>query len=133
MRGERRAVGVDGHVHVIKRVIVDLAVGAVRVEIRSRSPYRYLTPEEYPALHEPVMLESVTVVAFKSPPGFYGPEIFSGCTATYRGPDERVEVDGHVLPRGMPMPVSDAAARRLTRRDDMVVTPPTYRGRTGCC
>src|SRR5436309_7559872 len=29
MRGERRAIGIQGYVHVIKRVIVDLTVGAV--------------------------------------------------------------------------------------------------------
>jgi SAM-dependent methyltransferase len=108
--------------------------GLCHVEVRSRTPYRYLHPSEYPALSAPVMLESVEVVASKLPPGEDGPLIFTGRTATYVGP--RGEFDdgrGHVLRRGMPTPVSDAAAARLSRDPAVVVTEPTYHVKGGGC
>ena len=108
--------------------------GFGRIEVRTRVPYRYLTPVEYPALAAPVMLESVEIVAYKVPDGPDGPEIFTGRTATFAGPEERCDVgDGQVLPRGVPMAISDAAARRLSARTDVVLTPPTYHTRGGGC
>jgi SAM-dependent methyltransferase len=111
------------------------SAGFGRVEVRARVPYRCLTPGEFPELREAVMLESMEVVAYKTPDGPDGPQIFTGRTATYTGPDETWEdVDSHVLPRGVPMLVSDAAARRLARQRDLVLTPPTYSVRgSGCC
>ncbi len=109
--------------------------GLSRVEVRARQPYRCLHPREYPALATPVMLESVEVVAYKVPPGEDGPEVFTGRTATYAGPRETfADGRGHVLRRGIPVPVSDAAAQRLGRLPDVVVTEPTYHVRAaGCC
>jgi hypothetical protein len=80
------------------------------------------------------MLESVEIVAVKAPDGPDGPEVFTGRTATYAGPEAQGnDGAGHVLPRGVPLAVSDAAAERLARRADIVVTGPTYRARGGCC
>ncbi len=108
--------------------------GFGRVEIRSRGPYRYLHPSEYPALSAGVMLESVEVVAYKVPPGDDGPLIFTGRTATYVGPREGFDDGyGHVLRRGMPVPVSDVAAARFADNGDVVVTEPTYHFKGGAC
>ncbi len=108
--------------------------GFGRVDVRARFPYRYLTSIESPTIREPVMLESVEIVAYKVPDGPDGPEIFTGRTATYAGPAENCDLGGgQVLPRGVPMPVSDAAARRLAQHGDIVLTPPTYRARGGGC
>jgi SAM-dependent methyltransferase len=109
--------------------------GLNRVEVRARQPYRYLHPREYPALAGPVMLESMEVAAYKVPPGEDGPEVFTGRTATYAGPrDTFADGRGHVLRRGIPVPVSDAAAARLGRYPDVVITAPTYHTRgAGCC
>jgi hypothetical protein len=109
------------------------SAGFGRVEVRARVPYRCLTPREFPVLREIVMLESVEIVAFKTPEGPDGPQIFTGRTATYAGPAESWEDDGHVLPRGVPMPISDTTARHLARRRDVVLTPPTYQVRGGGC
>lgn len=108
--------------------------GLGRVEVRARVPYRLLHPSEYGDLREPVMLESVEVVGHKVPPGEDGPQIFTGRTATYVGPQEQWDDGrGHVLPRGVPQPVSDAAAERLARHAEVVVTGPTWQARGGGC
>jgi SAM-dependent methyltransferase len=108
--------------------------GLNRVEVRARVPYRLLHPLEYPALAEPVMLESVEVAAYKVPPGEDGPEVFTGRTVTYAGPQETfADGRGFVLRRGIPVPVSDAAAERLGWLPDVVVTAPTYNARGGGC
>jgi SAM-dependent methyltransferase len=110
------------------------SAGFGRVEVRAKFPYRYLTPHEYAQLREPVMLESVEVAAFKVPDGPDGPAIFTGQTATYAGPQERFDDGcGHVMRRGIPLPVSDAAAERLRRLRDMFVTGPTWHGKGGGC
>lgn len=108
--------------------------GFGRVDIRARYPYRYLTPGEFPTLAKPILLESIEAVAFKVPNGPDGPMIFSGRQAIYVGPDDRYDDgEGNVLPRGLPVPVSDAAATRLTGREDVVVTAATYHHRGGGC
>jgi SAM-dependent methyltransferase len=110
------------------------SAGFGRLDVRARRPYRYLTPGEYPALAEPVLLESVEVVAYKVPDGPDGPAIFTGRTAVYGGQHPTFDDGlGHVLPRGIPVDVSDAAARRLAHLPDVVVTSPTYHARGGCC
>jgi SAM-dependent methyltransferase len=110
------------------------AAGFGRVEVRARFPYRYLHPREYPALAEPVMLESVEVAAYKVPDGPDGPAVFTGRTATYTGPDATFEDGrGYVLRQGVPAPVSDAAAARLARLPQVVVTGPTYHAKGGGC
>jgi SAM-dependent methyltransferase len=113
-------------------MLVDAGFG--RIDVRARVPYRLVTPTEYPSLREPVLLESVEVVAHKVPAGFDGPAIFSGRMAIYGGKDEAYrDESGTVLSRGIPAPVSDAAARRLARNAEIVVTGSTYHATGGCC
>lgn len=107
--------------------------GFGKIEVRARFPYRYLHPSEYPELAQPVMLESVEVAAWKLPDGPDGPAIFTGRTATYAGPADSFDADGYRLRRGIPTPVSDAAARRLAACPDIVLTGPTWHARGGCC
>lgn len=108
--------------------------GLGRVEVRDRFPYRYLHPSEYPALAAPVMLESVEMATFKVPDGCDGPAVFTGRTATYTGPEPVFDDGrGHTLRRGIPAAVSDAAAARLARHPDIVLTGPTYRCKGGGC
>jgi SAM-dependent methyltransferase len=109
-----------------------VAAGFGRVEVRARTPYRLVTPDAYPSLAEAVLLESVEVVAHKVPVGGDGPAIFTGRHAIYPGPDDAFDA-GTLLPRGIPVEVSDAAAARLARNPAIVVTPPTFRARGGCC
>jgi SAM-dependent methyltransferase len=110
------------------------AAGFGRVEVRAKFPYRYLHPREYPALAEPVMLESVEVAAYKVPDGPDGPAVFTGRTATYAGPEPTFDDGrGNVLRQGVPVPVSDAAASRLARHAEVIVTGPTYHARGGGC
>jgi hypothetical protein len=60
--------------------------------------------------------------------------IFTGRTAIYTGPDEQFDDGhGHTVARGVPMPVSDAAAARLGKLPNMVVTPPTWHVKAGGC
>jgi ubiquinone/menaquinone biosynthesis C-methylase UbiE len=110
------------------------AAGFGQVEVRARAPYRCLCPSEYPDLPAAVMLESIEVAARKVPSGPDGPAIFTGRTATFIGPepcwDDGV---GHVLQRGIPVAVSDAAAARLARHPHVLLTAPTYHSRGGCC
>jgi ubiquinone/menaquinone biosynthesis C-methylase UbiE len=110
------------------------SAGFGRVDVRARFPYRYLSPREYPELTEGVMLESVEVAAYKVPDGPDGPMIFTGRTATYVGPEEMFD-DGHgnILQCGTPVEISDAAAERLSRVANLVVTAPTYNAKGGCC
>ncbi|HYV38539.1 MAG TPA: arsenosugar biosynthesis arsenite methyltransferase ArsM [Gemmataceae bacterium] len=108
--------------------------GFGRVDVRARIPYRLLDPKEYPSLKSPVLLESVEVAAYKVPEGEDGPAIFTGRTAIYCGTREAID-DGHgnMLPHGIPVSVSDAAAARLSKLSEVVVTPPTWHSRGGCC
>ncbi|MBM3993510.1 MAG: methyltransferase domain-containing protein [Planctomycetes bacterium] len=112
-----------------------VSAGFGRVDVRARFPYRAVTPAEYPCLTETVMLDSIEAVAYKEPDGFDGPSINTGRMAIYIGPAETHRDDsGAVLIRGIPAPVSDAAARRLARHPDIIVTPPTFHARAaGCC
>jgi ubiquinone/menaquinone biosynthesis C-methylase UbiE len=110
------------------------AAGFGRIEVRSRSPYRCLSPNEYPELRAAVMLESIEVAAFKVPNSPDGPAIFSGRTAAYTGPELRWnDGAGHVLQRGHPVAVSDAAAARLARHPHIVLTEATYHCKGGGC
>jgi ubiquinone/menaquinone biosynthesis C-methylase UbiE len=116
----------DAHI----KVLTDAGFG--RVEVRSRTPYRYLDPTEYPALAAPVMLESVEVAAYQVSEGPYGPEVFTGRMAVYAGPDpSQNDGHGHMLRRGVPLAVSDAAAEHLAKMPGVVVTDPTYHYRGG--
>ena len=60
--------------------------------------------------------------------------IFTGRTATYAGPEETFDDGrGNRLQRGIPIAISDAAAERLSRIADLVLTGPTYQAKGGCC
>jgi hypothetical protein len=109
--------------------------GFGRVEIRARVPYRLLTPTDYPGLDHNVLLESIEAVAVKETPGPDGPQVFTGRMAIYAGADRFLDDgQGHFLDRGQPVPVSDAAARRLRRLPDVLITPPSFHARgSGCC
>ena len=114
------------------RALTDAGFG--RVEVRDRFPYRYLDPNKYPALSAGVMLETVEIAAYKWPDGSDGPEIFTGRTATYVGPEATLDVgEGRRLHRGIPSAVSDAAAVRLSRQPNFVLTAPTYHAKGGGC
>jgi SAM-dependent methyltransferase len=111
-----------------------VGAGFGRIDVRARFPYRCVTPHEFPSLTERVVLESLEVVAYKVPDGPDGPAVFTGRTAIYAGPDDSFDDGhGHVLPRGIPIPISDAVAQRFAGLADVVVTPATYHGRGGCC
>jgi ubiquinone/menaquinone biosynthesis C-methylase UbiE len=132
--GNLRARCISGCQTLANYLSAITAAGFGRVEIRARSPYRCLAPNEYPELPAALMLESVEVAAFKVPDGADGPAIFSGRTASYVGPEPRWNDDrGHVLERGHPVAVSDAAALRLARHRHVVLTEPTYHYRGGGC
>ena len=110
------------------------SIGFGRVEVRSRTPYRYVTPTEYPGLDRAVLLESVEVLAYKVPDSADGPAVFTGRSAIYAGSNETLTDEmGNVLRRGIPVAVSDAAAMRLGERRDVIVTPSTYHAKGGCC
>lgn len=114
------------------QALVDAGFG--RVEVRAKCPYRYLTPEEYSALKEPVLLESIEAVAYKVPDGPEGPQIFLGRSAIYGGPEANLDIgQGQMLPRGLPVPISEVAAARLRKMPQVIVTEPSYHARPGGC
>jgi ubiquinone/menaquinone biosynthesis C-methylase UbiE len=108
--------------------------GFGRVEIRDRFPYRYLSPDDFPELSNAVLLESIEVVAYKVPNGPDGTAVFTGRTATYIGSKSSyTDEHGHVIRRGLPTLISDAAAARLAQRSDMLITESTWHVRGGGC
>lgn len=107
------------------------------IEVRARRPYRLLDPARYPALDEPLLLESVEVAAIKDPIPADGPCIFTGRTAIYFGTESHFDDGkGHVFQRDLPMSVCDKTAAALASLDraDILVTGSTwfYDG-GGCC
>ncbi|MCG8555007.1 MAG: arsenosugar biosynthesis arsenite methyltransferase ArsM [Proteobacteria bacterium] len=114
--------------------IVDAGFGTI--EVRAKRPYRVLGASQY-GLAEPLLLESVEIVAIKDPVAEDGPCIFTGRTATYVGSEEFYDDGkGHSLTRNLPAGVCDKTACALAslERDDIVLTPSTwhYPG-DGCC
>ncbi|MCB9796746.1 MAG: arsenosugar biosynthesis arsenite methyltransferase ArsM [Alphaproteobacteria bacterium] len=121
----------------LARTLADLIeAGFGTLEVRRRSPYRLLDARRYP-VDEDVLLESVEIVAFKTPIPDDGACVFTGRTAIWVGEDERFDDGkGHVLLRDVPLAVCDktAAAFEALRLPDLRVTPSTwhYAG-GGCC
>jgi len=114
--------------------IVNAGFGSA--EIRSRRPYRLLDKDRFD-LDEHLLLETIEICAYKTPIPADGACIFTGRTAVYTGPEESFDDGaGHVLPRGLPMPVCDKTASILAtlHRSDIVVTPSTWHhAGGGCC
>jgi SAM-dependent methyltransferase len=116
------------------QAIVDAGFGTL--EVRARRCYRVLDARRHD-LPRNILLESVEVAAIKDPIPADGPCIFTGRSAIYVGDDDCFDdVRGHVLMRDLPMGVCDktAAALSALRREDIIVTAPTwhYAG-DGCC
>ncbi len=113
-----------------------VAVGFGTIEIRGRRPYRILDKERF-GLDEHLLLESVEVVAYKTPVPEDGPCIFTGRTAIWFGEAQSFDDGkGHVLRRDVPAPVCDktAAALDALGLEHLIVTESTwhYDG-GGCC
>jgi SAM-dependent methyltransferase len=114
-----------------------VAAGFGTIEVRARRPYRVLDGRQVNGLSGRLFLDSVDVVARKSPIPDDGPCIFTGRTATWLG--DAPEFDdgrGHVLRRGIPAAVCDKTAGALLRlgKGDIVTTEPTWHyGGGGCC
>ncbi len=111
-------------------------VGFGMVEIRHRRPYRVIDSATY-EVEKDILLESIDIVAIKSPMPDDGPCVFTGRTATYTGKDDYFDdKKGHVLMRGMPQSVCDKTAKNLCDlgRQDLLFTESTwhYAG-DGCC
>ena len=106
------------------------------IEVRGRRPYRMLDKERF-QLDEHLLLESVEVVAYKSPIPEDGACIFTGRTAIWFGDTVHFDDEkGHVLRRDVPMPVCDKTADALASlsHPHLMVTESTwhYDG-GGCC
>jgi hypothetical protein len=114
--------------------IVEAGFGTI--EIRGRRPYRVLAAHRF-GIEDDILLESVEVVAYKTPVPSDGPCIFTGRTAIWFG-DTPVLDDGkgHLLQRDVPLPVCDKTAIALLALEEhhLIVTPSTwhYNG-GGCC
>ncbi|MEM7680633.1 MAG: arsenosugar biosynthesis arsenite methyltransferase ArsM [Planctomycetota bacterium] len=114
--------------------IVGAGFGAV--EVRSRRPYRLIDARAHD-LPESILLETLELSAYRTPVPADGACVFTGRSAVYHGPDERFDDGkGHVLVRGLPLPVCDKTAGALAGlgRADLTVTDSTwhYAG-GGCC
>lgn len=109
-----------------------LAAGFGTVEVRARRPYRLLLPHEFPELLNPILLESIDLVARRTngrPPRW----VFSGRCAIYLG-NSTISLGGMSFAPGLPVIVSDGFANHLADRADFRVTPPTWSvSRAGCC
>lgn len=113
-----------------------VAAGFGTMEIRARRPYRVLDRKRY-GVDRDLMLETVEVVAVKTPVPDDGACVFAGETVIYLGDEDHFDDGrGHLVQRDVPLSVCRKTARRFRdmARDDLVVTPPTwhYAG-GGCC
>jgi len=109
------------------------SAGFGQIIVRSRVPYRLLTPDAFPEVTSPILLESLEVLAVKTAHGSGGAKVFTGRCAIYRGTGTSVR-DGFAFAPGAPVPVSDEAATALAADPDFLVTESTYHARSaGCC
>ena len=133
---ELRAQCLSGALTLPSYLATIVSAGFGTIEVRARRPYRVLDRRRYD-LEEHLLLESVEAVAIKDPIPADGPCIFTGRTAIYVGEHDHFDDGkGHLISRDLPLGVCDKTASALARlrRDDLVITPPTwhYAG-DGCC
>ena len=124
------AIALDDYI----RLITDCGFGTV--EIRTKRPYRVLSPNQYNT-EKLIVVESVEVCAIKDPMPEDGPCVFTGKTAIYHGNQEYFDDGkGHVLLPNMPLAICDktAAALEALDREDLFISESThfYDG-GGCC
>jgi ubiquinone/menaquinone biosynthesis C-methylase UbiE len=113
-----------------------ISTGFGTIEIRERRPYRVLDKERY-GLQEDIFLESIDIVAYKTPVPEDGACVFAGETVIYVGPEDFFDDGkGHIIQRDIPLPVCQKTAGNLRalKRKDLFVTEPTYHySGGGCC
>lgn len=131
-----RAECLSGAIPLVEYLNRIVAAGFGTVEIRARRPYRVLDRERY-GVDRDLMLETVELVAVKTPVPDDGECVFAGETVIYKGDEEHFDDGrGHVVKTDVPLSVCRKTARRFREmgREDLVVTPPTwhYAG-GGCC
>ena len=98
------------------------------IEVRSRRPYRVLDRRRYDT-NEDLVLESVEIVAVKTPVPKDGACVFAGETVIYVGDDEAFDDGkGHLVTRDIPLDVcrKTAGVFRSMEREDLIVTEPTW-------
>lgn len=114
----------------VERIV---AAGFGEIHVRARRPYRALDTHAY-RLAEPIVLESLDLVAHAVPIPSDGACVFTGRTAIYVGEDDRLhDGHGHHMARGVPLDVCDKTALQLADRPDVVVTAPTWHYTGGAC
>ena len=131
-----RAMCLSGALQYQEYLAKVAGAGFGTIEIRQRRPFRVLDKERY-GLGEHIFLESIDIVAHKSPVPVGGARIFAGETVIYFGKERLRDEEGFIIPRDIPQPVCQSAADyfRKLKRCDMVVTAPTYHynGPGGSC
>lgn len=131
-----RAQCLSGAIPLENYVQKIVAAGFGTIEIRARRPYRVLDRKRY-GVDRDLLLESVEAVAIKGPVPEDGACVFAGETVIYVGGDGAFDDRrGHVVARDVPLAVCRKTAERFRalKRDDLIVTAPTwhYAG-GGCC
>ncbi len=131
-----RALCLSGSIPVADYVKMLTNVGFGTIEIRSRRPYRVLSPNHYNT-DELIYIESIEVCAIKDTMPEDGPCVFTGKAAIYFGNDDFVDDNkGHILLKNQPLAICDktAAALAALGRDDIYISESTYHyDGGGCC
>lgn len=129
-----RARCVSGCVTYDEYLAAHHRAGLQQLVVRARRPYRLLTPTDFACLDGDLMLESLEVLAIKTPRLEAAPDVYSGQCATFVGKGIWYRDDKFPFPSGTPMQVSDRVAAELARRPDFRVSAPTFHARgPGCC
>ena len=131
-----RALCLSGSIPIAEYIKALTDVGFGTIEIRGRSPYRILDPENYNT-DELIFIESIEVCAIKDPMPADGACVFTGKSAIYYGKDNFFDdKKGHVLMKNQPLAICDKTAGALASLDsnDIFISESTfhYNG-GGCC